>query len=130
MTKHPFRTLLLLALAAALIAGGWYLNRPQAIEVRLAKVETGKVESIVANTRAGTVKPCRRARLAPEVGGQIALLKVHEGLRVRTGDLLLALWNQDLVARVALAEREADAARSKAEAGCFKSAQAQCESMR
>ena len=37
----------------------------------------GTVEKTVANTRAGTVKACRRAKLSPSAGGQIANLPVR-----------------------------------------------------
>ncbi len=130
MRQHTSRYLIIFALLAAGVAGIWYATRPEPLEVRLAEVESGTVESIVANTRAGTVKACRRARLAPSVGGQIASLAVKEGQYVKPGDLLLELWNDDLVARVTLAEREADASGSKAEAACLKAAQARREARR
>jgi len=77
------------------------------------------VESTVSNTRAGTVKACRRARLAPAIGGQIATLAVKEGDRVATGQLLLSLWNDDVAAQLQLAERETIAARATADQTCL-----------
>jgi HlyD family secretion protein len=124
------RGLVILTLLTAGAAAIWYQTRPRPIEVQLAQATPGVVERIVANTRAGTVKACRRARLAPGVGGQISALKVREGQRVKAGDLLLALWNDDLIAQVSLAEREADASRSKAEAACLHAAHAQREARR
>jgi len=38
------------------------------IAVVLAPVERGEVQATVSNTRAGTVKACRRARLSPATG--------------------------------------------------------------
>jgi HlyD family secretion protein len=130
MNARVVRYLLSIALLGAILGGGWYATRPQPVKVRLATVERGEVESIVANTRAGTVKACRRARLAPSVGGQIAVLNAHEGLRVKAGALLLALWADDLAAQLRLAEREADAARSKTEAACLQADQARREAQR
>ena len=72
----------------------------------------------MANTRADTVKACRRAKLSPSIGGQIALLPVKEGDRVKEGDLLLELWNKDLDAQVLLAEREVIATRARAQSAC------------
>ena len=92
----------LLLLAAAI----WYLTRPEPVRVRLAKVERGTVEATVSNTRAGTVKACRRAKLAPTVGGQIAHLLVKKGERVKAGQVLLELWNDDLQAQARLAEQQ------------------------
>jgi HlyD family secretion protein len=76
------------------------------------------VERSVANTRAGTVKACRRAKLSPSIGGQIAHLPVKEGDRVEEGELLLELWNNDLSAQVLLAEREVSATRARAQSVC------------
>lgn len=119
-----------LALLVAAIAAWWLFKRPQPVAVRVATAELGDVEQTVANTRAGTVKACRRARLAPSIGGQIATLSVREGERVATGDLLLELWNQDLRAQVTLAEREAEASDARARAVCLNAENAEREAQR
>lgn len=112
---------LLFFLACLLFAAvaAWYFTRPDPLKVRVAAVETGVVESTVANTRAGTVHSCRRARLAPAIGGQISSLPVKEGDIVKQDQLLLELWNEDLKAKVTLAEREAVAARARREQACI-----------
>ncbi len=104
----------LLLLAAAI----WYLTRPEPVRVRLAKVERGTVEATVSNTRAGTVKACRRAKLAPTVGGQIAHLLVKKGERVKAGQVLLELWNDDLQAQARLAEQQLNTATTRVEEVC------------
>lgn len=126
----PLRPLLLVALAGALGAGWWYAARPKPVEVRVRLAEIGTVEAIVANTRAGTVKACRRAKLAPGTGGQIERLEVRAGDRVVAGQLLLELWNQDLVAQEQLAEREAEAGEARARAACLNADNAQREADR
>jgi HlyD family secretion protein len=78
------------------------------------------VERTVANTRAGTVKACRRAKLSPGIGGQIAKLPVKKGDSVKAGQLLLEIWNADLEAQASLVEREVTAARSRRDAVCLK----------
>ena len=67
----------------------WRETRPEPVEVLVSSVVRGTVEKTVANTRAGTVKACRRAKLTPSIGGQIAKLPVKEGDQVKTGQLLL-----------------------------------------
>lgn len=124
------RILLMLALAGALAGALWYLTRPEPIAVRLHTVSTGRVEATVANTRVGTVKACRRAYLAPMVGGQVAVLAVREGARVDTGAVLLEIWNEDLKAQVELAEAEATAARARAREACASAAGAEREAAR
>lgn len=109
--------LLLLIVSAALWAF-WHYTRPKPLPVAFKPVTRGVVERTVANTRAGTVKACRRAKLSPSIGGQIALLPVKKGDRVKEGALLLELWNNDLSAQVTLAQREVTASRSRAQSFC------------
>jgi len=128
--RHPLRLLILILLAVAAAGLWWWLSRPQPVAVRVESVTRGPVEEVVANTRAGTVKACRRAKLAPGTGGQIATLPVHEGDRVQAGQLLLELWNEDLKAQVQLAEREAEAGEASARAACLNADQAEREADR
>ena len=104
--------LVLLSLAA------WYFTRPEPIRVQLAKVGRGMVEATVSNTRAGTVKACRRAKLAPPAGGQIARLLVKKGQRVKENQILLELWNDDLQAQARLAEQQLNTATTHIEEVC------------
>lgn len=97
----------------------WNSTRPKPIEVQVKPVEAGSVEQTVANTRAGTVKACRRAKLSPGVGGQIATLDIKEGDQVKAGTLLLELWNKDLRAEIALSESDAKATLANARASCL-----------
>ncbi len=109
---------IIIGLALAAVAGGWYLTRPEPVSVGLITVERGPVSSTVSNTRAGTVDACRRAGLSPSTGGQIVLLPVVDGEMVEQGQLLLELWNEDLKAEVRLAQRDATAAQSRAAEAC------------
>ncbi len=108
----------------------WYFSRPKPVEVVLSAVSSGRVEATVANTRAGTVKGRRRAKLAPPLGGQIARLPVRKGDHVKEGDLLLELWNEDLAAQLKLAESQAAAAKAKADEACLLADQARREARR
>ena len=58
---------------------------PEAIEVRIAIVERGVVEETVSNTRAGTVKVYRRAKLSPQIGGLVVRTPHLEGSKVEAG---------------------------------------------
>jgi HlyD family secretion protein len=57
-------------------------------------------------------------------------LPVREGDTVKAGQLLLELWNKDLVAQVTLAESEAESARARAKAACLTAEVAQREADR
>jgi HlyD family secretion protein len=105
MPRHSFRWFIILLLVVLAGVFVWYKMRPKEIEVTLAQVTRGTVEKIVANTRAGTLKACRNANLSPAIGGQISVLTVNEGDVVKEGQLLLELWNNDLKAQAALAEK-------------------------
>ncbi len=119
MSKNLKRNLILIVIAAAVSTAVWYSSLPQKIAVTVATVETGTVEKSVANTRAGTVKTCRRARLAPLAGGQVEKLLVKEGDEVKAGEPLLQLWNKDLQAKAQLAESESLAAQAQREQACL-----------
>jgi HlyD family secretion protein len=126
-----WRTLgIIAALAAAGGAAALWLGRPQPIVVDVAEAGRGTVAETVTNTRAGTVKACQRAKLAPPAGGQIARLPVKKGDRVEAGQVLLELWNVDIRAELSVAEREAAAARSRREEACVAARVARRESTR
>ncbi len=97
---------IIILLAAALALAIAYLMRSKPIPVVLQKVDRGTVEASVSNTRAGTVNACRRAKMSPPAGGQISQLRVKKGDRVRKGQILLELWDNDLHAQERLAEEE------------------------
>ena len=116
--------LVLLAIAA------WYFTRPAPLHVQLTKVERGVVEATVSNTRAGTVKACRRAKLAPPAGGQIAHLLVKKGQRVKANQILLELWNDDLQAQAQLAQAQLGTAQTQAQQACMQADLAETEAER
>jgi HlyD family secretion protein len=109
---------LALGVIAMLAAGVWYLTRPKPILVTVAVASVGRVEQTVANTRAGSVMPCRRAKLAPPAGGRIEKLNVKEGDRVRPGQVLLSLWDDDVAARERLAREQLQTARAHVREVC------------
>jgi len=96
-----------LFLSAVLLLGlvAWF-GRSKPVPVTLFTVERGVVEASVSNTRAGRVNACRRAKMSPAAGGQIARLAVKKGQRVKKGEILLELWDEDLHAQEALAQEQ------------------------
>jgi HlyD family secretion protein len=120
MNRRYMRWIILVLVIAVIAVAVWFFTRPKPVDVVVKPVDRGIVERTVANTRAGTVKACRRAKLSPSVGGQIATLNIHEGDTVKEGDLLLEIWNKDLVAQVQLEKSQTEAARARAKAACLK----------
>jgi HlyD family secretion protein len=126
-----WRTIGILAgLAAVGVGAALWLARPEPIPVEVVEVGRGTVAETVTNTRAGTVKACQRAKLAPPAGGQIAKLPVKKGDRVEAGQVLLELWNDDIRAQLAVTERDAAAARARREEACVSARVARRESNR
>ena len=124
------RTLVFLLVVLVFGTWIWWSSRTGPVAVTVSTVERGTVEKTVANTRAGTVKACRRAKLSPSAGGQIARLPVREGQSVKQGQLLLELWNKDLTAQLALTRQEAASASATARARCIEADQARREADR
>jgi len=97
---------IIVVIAIAVVAAVGMLTRSKPLAVVLHTVQRGTVEASVSNTRAGTVNACRRAKMSPSAGGQIAKLKVKKGDRVKKGAVLLELWDNDLHAQKRLAEEQ------------------------
>jgi len=119
-TKHgfPIRRVVAVSLLIILGAGAWFFTRPKPIAVVLAKVDRGTVEATVSNTRAGTIKACHRAKLAAPSGGQIAHLLVKKGQRVKSNQILMELWNNDLQAQERLARQQLGTAQMQVQQAC------------
>jgi len=107
--------LLLLAIGGAL---WWWLGRPKPVSVLTASVGRGMVEATVANTRAGTVEACQRTKLSTIAGGRIEVLAVKEGDKVKKGQLLMRLWNDDQQAEQAFAQAQLETARRRVAEAC------------
>jgi HlyD family secretion protein len=114
----PLRRIVFVIALVLLALAAWVFTRPQPIPVALIKVARGTVEATVSNTRAGTIKACRRAKMSPPAGGQISQLKVKKGERVKAGQVLLELWNNDLQAAARLAQEEMGTAQMQAHEAC------------
>jgi HlyD family secretion protein len=126
-----WRTLGILAvLAAAGAAAVLWFGRAKPIDVEVVEAGRGSVTEAVTNTRAGTVKACQRAKLAPPAGGQIARLPVKKGDHVEPGQLLLELWNDDIRAELSVTERDAAASKARREEACVSARVARHESDR
>lgn len=124
------RFLLPLALIVMVAAAGWWLSRPKPIPVILATASYGPVEATLANTRAGEVKACQRAKLSTIQGGRIEFLGVKEGDRVKTGQLLMRLWNEDQQAQLVLSQAQLASARQRVGEACSTALNASREAAR
>jgi HlyD family secretion protein len=128
--SRPVRIAILVAVAAIAAFAIWRATRDEAVSVAVGTVDRGRVERSVANTRAGTVNACRRAKLAPPAGGQIVGLPVREGDRVKKGQVLLELWSEDTAAEARVAEQHVQSATARVEEACGRAETAEREAAR
>ena len=105
-----------LLLAAAVLRFTYF--RPEPVPVTVIAATRGPVEATVAGSRAGTVKSRRRATLSPETGGRVERLAVHKGGRVRKGDVLVRLADEDVRAQLTLTERSLAVAEAAEREAC------------
>lgn len=129
MGKFRF-ILAFLIVALVIISLVYWLNRNKPIAVIITEVSSGEVQRTVTNTRAGTLNACRRARLSPSLGGQIARLPVTEGEFVKQGQILFEIWNMDLRAQVELTQAELKASKALQQQACIQAELAKREARR
>ncbi|MDD5176664.1 MAG: efflux RND transporter periplasmic adaptor subunit [Sterolibacterium sp.] len=124
------RLLVVLVLLGLAVASWWWVTRAKPMPVVLREVGHGKVESTIANTRAGTVEACLRTKLSTILGGRIEVLAVKEGDKVTKGQLLIKLWNDDQQAQTSLALSQLESARKHVAEACTLAANAESEARR
>ncbi|MDK9703569.1 MAG: efflux RND transporter periplasmic adaptor subunit [Sulfuritalea sp.] len=130
-TSIFLRRILPVLLVLALAAGGFFwTTRAKPVSVVLKPVSRGNVESTVVNTRAGTVEACQRTKLSTIMGGRIEFLGVKEGDKVKKGQLLMKLWNDDQKAQQTLAEAQRTTAMQRVKEVCTTAASAGREAER
>ena len=131
MSSTLIRRLLLALLVLGLLGAGiWWAKRPKPVAVLVTTIDQGRVESSIANTRAGTVEACMRTKLSATMGGRIEVLAVKEGDKVKKGQLLMKLWNDDQQAQSSLAMAQVETARKRVVEACTVAANAERESER
>ena len=124
------RVLPVLLLVALAVAAFFWFSRAKPVTVVLKAVDRGNVESTVVNTRAGTVEACQRTKLSTIMGGRIEYLGVKEGDKVKKGQLLLKLWNDDQKAQQTLAEAQRTTAMQRVKEVCTTAASSMREAER
>ncbi len=124
-------TKIVLVLAVVAVVIYVVMGREQdPITVTAVYPEIRTVEQTVSNTRAGTIDACRRSRMSPAMGGQIASLQVKEGDLVQKDQVLIELWNKESKARVKESKARVKAAERSAQQVCILSDRAQREAKR
>ena len=124
-------TKIILALAVVAVVIYFVMGSEQdPIAVSAVYPEIRTVEQTVSNTRAGTIDACRRSKMSPAMGGQIALLHVKEGDLVQKDQVLIELWNKESKARVKETQARVQVSERSAQQVCILSDRAQREAKR
>ncbi|MFH1871919.1 MAG: efflux RND transporter periplasmic adaptor subunit [Pseudomonadota bacterium] len=124
------RVLPALIVVALAIGAFFWFTRTKPVVVVLKSVDRGNVESTVVNTRAGTVEACQRTKLSTIMGGRIEFLGVKEGDKVKKGQLLMKLWNDDQKAQQTLAEAQRAVSAQRVKEVCTTAASSRREAER
>jgi len=125
------RTKIILSLAVVAVVIYFVMGSEQdPITVAAVHPEIRTVEQTVSNTRAGTIDACRRSKMSPAMGGQIALLHVKEGDLVQKDQILIELWNKESKARVKETQARVQVSERSAQQVCILSDRAQREAKR
>jgi len=93
-SRKPTRIVALGVIVVAASVGGYFIWRPEAAPPIVGVVRTTEV------------------RVAPEVAGQLATIKVQKGASVRAGDVVAELYADELIASVAQARAALAAAKA------------------
>jgi len=119
MRKWGVRIAIVVAIVAAIVVLKSTLLAPKPVPVLVVEVTSGQVEETITNSRAGTVTARRRAKLSPELGGQVVDLPFREGEAVGAGQIVLRLEDSAQQARLELAQRDVEATAAERDRVCL-----------
>jgi HlyD family secretion protein len=125
MNRWTKRLIVLAVLVAAGAALKLTVLRPKPVPVTIYRVARGTVEETVSNSKAGTVTARRRAKISPQIGGQVEFIGARKGVSVKAGDILMRIVDRDLRASLALAREQVTSAEAAAHEACFTAEQAE-----
>ncbi len=109
--KRFLRVLTWLAVLAVIVAALMLtVFRSNPVPVSVHRVDRGEVESLVVNSRAGTVKSRQRSQLSPGISGTVVEITARKGDTVAAGQLLLRLDDAEVLAQVNTAAKNLAAA--------------------
>ena len=108
---------------AAVVVGGLVLRAtllaPEPIPVKVVSVEWGRVESTTTNTKAGTIRARRRAKLSPQVSGPVIEITNLEGDWVERGAPIIRLDDATQRAQLLLAQESLRAVEASRREACI-----------
>jgi HlyD family secretion protein len=124
MSRNVRRLVVVAGIAVLAVVLRLTVFRPAPVPVTVHRVEKGRVDETVVNSRAGTVKAERRATLSAELGGRVAALPAKKGKAVRAGEVLLRIADGDTRAQLAAQESAEASAKAAVREACQAAEQA------
>ena len=108
---------------AVAVVGGVILRAtllaPEPVPVQAVRAEWGPVESSITNTKAGTIRARRRAKISAEVAARVVEVVHREGDRVEQGAPIILLNDARQKAQLRLAEETLHAAEASRRQSCI-----------
>ncbi|MEK7713583.1 MAG: efflux RND transporter periplasmic adaptor subunit [Deltaproteobacteria bacterium] len=101
MTK---KAILIILPVFIILAGFYFLFRVKPVDVTVFRVKKGEVESTVTATTTGTVQARALSKISSQYTGRIKRILKRDGERVKKGETLLEIENNDANAQLRLAE--------------------------
>ena len=87
-----------------ILTGFYFLFRVKPVDVKVFRVKKGEVESTVTATTTGTVQARALSKISSQYTGRIKRILKRDGKRVKKGETLLEIENNDANAQLRLAE--------------------------
>ncbi|MCB1049664.1 MAG: efflux RND transporter periplasmic adaptor subunit [Acidobacteria bacterium] len=101
--------------------------KPQPVKVQVVEAQNGLVENTITNSKAGTVKAFRRAKISPEISGTITAIFFREGDHVEKGAVLVQIDDSQYRASLELAQADLAVAEAQQREACMAADQAKRE---
>src|ERR1700731_357414 len=96
--KNALIALAVIAIGAAVTAGGLYFRRDKTVVVTTEVIRTRDLEAVVSAS--GKIQPKRLVNISADTPGRVVNLAVNEGDRVKKGQFLLQIDPKSLRTRV------------------------------
>lgn len=127
MRKWIVRILVVLVIVAAIAVLRATVWAPEPLSVKTLGIERGRVEATITNSKSGTIRARRRAKLSPGTSGTVLEVLVERGGRVAKGDLILRMDDTTQKAALELALRALDVAEAMHARSCIGAERAERE---
>ncbi len=116
------KTALTLIVIAGLAVGGWFFWKQQQANGLAAQDDSRPTTALVESTNisfavtlAGEIAPAEQVSVRPEINGKIAMLNVDVGDKVKKGDVLFTLDDQELQNQKLASQADVDRAKLQLE---------------